>query len=94
MWGDVGGSVFDTPNAASSLVRDELEHSMELMMCLSLRALGRRGYAQYPHAELIRRWRLTRERHRELWTKRCREGGLAQSCEYFDRVIAEMEAVT
>ncbi len=91
-WGDVRGSVFDTSDEASSLVRDELEHSMELMMCLSLRALARRGRAQYPHAELIRRWRVSRERHRELWLRRCRAGGLAQSCEFFDRVIAEMEA--
>lgn len=92
MWGDVGRIVFDRPDAASLLVRDEIQHSMELMMCQSLRALARRGRAQYPHADLIRRWRHSRERHCDLWRRRCREGGLAQSCEFFDRVIAEMEA--
>lgn len=93
MWGDVRSSVFDTPDAESSLVRDELEHSMELMMCLSLRALLRRGHSPYERTEVVRRWKLSRERHCDLWRKRCREGGLVQSCEFFDRVIGEMEAV-
>jgi len=31
------------------------------------------------------------EEHRELWLKRCREGGLADSCGYYERIAEEME---
>ncbi|MFO0833185.1 MAG: family 20 glycosylhydrolase [Phycisphaerales bacterium] len=79
------------PTTTEPLVNQELKHTAALTLALASRAVLRRMDTppRHLHAAWFRDCVLS---HRHLWQERCREGGLAQSCVFFDRIIQELEA--
>lgn len=79
-------------------IAEELRHALALMRLAAERAVFRRSADLKTSAGKIERRRLAvrlRElvaQHRQLWLRRCRPGGLEQSCAFYEPVAAEMEA--
>jgi hexosaminidase len=76
----------------SSLLREELLQTAQFAQTLCARALARRGMSMEQHDTLIAHLDHCRQEHQRLWRIRCREGGLPQSTEYFDRMIQQTGA--
>ncbi len=79
------------PRVESEQIRAELEHTMQACRLAIDRALMRRGSAAVSAVDLARRARGIIAEHRRLWLNRSREGGLADSCRYYERIAEELE---
>jgi hypothetical protein len=71
----------------------ELEHTLDVARFAATRGLWRRTgrYSPKDRTELADRLRTILARHRELWLLRSREGGLEDSCRYYERIIRDLE---
>lgn len=76
------------PHATDTLVRDELNHAATMALFAATRGWLRR--ARPDDAAMIRGiaddLARCRAEHRRLWALRSREGGLEQSCRFFDQI--------
>ena len=74
---------------AEPLERKEIAHTVAMADFALRRAIARRfpfAGKRIGHAE----WRGLKAEHQRLWRVRSREGGLAQSCEFFDLVESKL----
>ncbi len=81
------------PRVSDELIRDELVHTLDVCRVAIDRALMRRGESGVRPGELAGALRGIVAEHRRLWVKRCRVGGLNDSCRYYQRVGEELERI-
>ncbi|MCC6907448.1 MAG: family 20 glycosylhydrolase [Phycisphaerales bacterium] len=86
-WRELGESM---PRIEDEQIRAELEHTLAVCRLAIDRALLRRGAAASA-VDLARQVRDVVDEHRRLWLARSREGGLADSCRYYERIAEELE---
>ncbi len=79
------------PRIDDGLMREDLLHTLEVCRAAIDRALMRRGQAGISCGQLARNVRQVIGEHRRLWLERCRAGGLADSCRYYEVVAEELE---
>ncbi len=80
------------PRGVSELVAAELDHTLRVARLAIERAIWRKeGAASSDGRRLAGEIRGIMEEHRGLWLTRCREGGLTDSCGYYERIAEEME---
>jgi hypothetical protein len=80
------------PRSVSELIGAELDHTLRVARVAIDRAVWRRSGARAAEGrKLATEVRAIMEEHRGLWLKRCREGGLADSCGYYERMAEELE---
>lgn len=72
----------------------ELSHTLDVARFAAARGLQRRTgkYSFKNRKDLADRLRPILAKHRELWLLRSREGGLEDSCSYYQRIIDDLEA--
>ncbi len=103
LWKDAAGRVEDAwvtmpLNGLSGLVRDELEHTINVARLAARRALARRrgtpgAISKSDASVLLTMARSVLSEHRRLWLTRSREDGLTQSCAHYERIIRDLEAI-
>ncbi len=79
------------PQFEDGLMREELLLTLEVSRVAIDRALMRRGQAGISCGKLACDVRQIISEHRRLWLERCRAGGLAESCRYYEVVAEELE---
>lgn len=72
----------------------ELSHTLDVACFAAVRGLWRRTgkYASKERGELASWLRTIIAKHRELWLLRSREGGLEDSCSFYERILQDLEA--
>jgi hypothetical protein len=79
------------PSGLEDRVMRELDHTVRVARLAIDRAIWRRDGAKGGEGKrMAREMREIMEEHRALWLARCREGGLADSCGYYERIAEEM----
>lgn len=100
LWREAFGALedawVDMPSGLGPLLADELEHTVNVARLALLRGIARReGRGTIParlRRDLIDRARAVIEDHRRLWLVRSRPGGLAASCQRYERVLRDLES--
>jgi hypothetical protein len=78
------------PQGVTELVAREFDHTLDVAMTAVRRALWRRSPSAPERQSIARSMRGIIEEHRTLWLKRCRQGGLDDSCSYYHKVLEEL----
>ena len=82
------------PSRIVGELRDELEHALDGARLAAARAVARRyagGLSGEGKRILADQCRGVMAEHARLWRVWCREGGLKQSLEWYERVVGELE---
>jgi hexosaminidase len=81
------------PPVAHDLTSAELSHTLDVASFAAVRGLWRRTgkYSAKDRKELASWLRTILAKHRELWLATSREGGLEDSCGFYQRIIDDME---
>ena len=85
------------PNCRDSLIGEELRHTLDVAGFAANRAVIRRNHPHPPPQEIEKlNDDLNRliEDHRRLWMERSREGGLTDSCRYYEEIGNELRTLT
>lgn len=96
MWREAGDRLRNLeekrPRGVDGMIAAELDHTARVARLAIERAVWRREGADANRGrQLAAELRGIIEEHRTLWLNRCREGGLADSCGYYERIAEEME---
>lgn len=81
------------PSRVVGELRDELEHALDGARLAAARAVARRypgGLSEQAKTILAEQCRGVMAEHARLWRTWCREGGLAQSLGWYERVVGEL----
>lgn len=72
----------------------ELSHTLDVACFAAVRGLWRRTgkYSSKGRGDLANWLRTIIAKHRELWLRRSREGGLQDSCSFYERILQDLEA--
>jgi hypothetical protein len=97
LWRSVGEALggVRAPSRVVGELRDELEHALDGARLATARAVARRypgGLSSEAKKILADQCRGVAAEHARLWRTWCRDGGLAQSLKWYERVIDELEA--
>lgn len=77
----------------SAQLADELEHTNDEAIFATVRAINRRE-PSVPASDTTNWLRSIITEHRRLWLLRSREGGLEDSCSYYQKVLADITETT
>lgn len=78
------------PRGVTELVARELDHSLAVARTALRRAIWRRSPSEAQRRSIADSLRGIIEEHRTLWLKRCRGGGLDDSCSHYQKTLEEL----
>jgi len=97
LWEQTVNRIHELANSRPSVgeqIDAELSHTLDVACFAAVRGLWRRTgkYSTKERGDLANWLRTIIDRHRGLWLRRSRPGGLQDSCSFYERILQDLEA--